>query len=103
MQMEFQATEAGKRLVATLDFALMLKDYLVGQCRDGAPQDEVRAAAASLIAWAITGHDVNRPPQSGEELIALANFIQTHAAIVNAASDACVEKLAKHDSGPAVH
>jgi hypothetical protein len=101
--MEFQVTEAGKRLVANLDFALLLKKYLVERYRDGMSEEEGRTTAASLIAWAITGHDVNRPPQSGEELTALANFIKTHAVIVNAASDACVEKLAKHDSGPAVH
>jgi hypothetical protein len=97
-----QITEAGKKQVASLAFALEIREYLSKLHAAGAQDDFGQGAAISVIAWVMTGHDINRPP-AAEELLELVNFVNCNAAQVNAAADACLENLVKNDCGPVVN
>jgi len=88
-------TEKGKQVVASLEFAENLRECLAAMHADGVPDDVGIAAAASLTAWALTGHDINRPPKTDDELEALALFCDSHAAEVDAAGDVLTANLLK--------
>jgi hypothetical protein len=98
-----QITKNGKQVVASLEFAENIREFLAKLHADGVPDDVGIAAAVSLIAWALTGHDINRPPETDDELEALANFCDSHVAEVNAAGGVCLATLYKNDCSPTVH
>ena len=98
-----QITEKGKQVVASLEFAEEIRNFLAEQHADGVPDEQGIAVAVTLIAWALTGHDINRPPKTDDELAALAIFCESHAAEINAAGGACLATLVKNDCGPTIH
>jgi hypothetical protein len=92
-----QITDDGWRLVTSLEFALELKKAVMDYQADnddglGGPY------AFTLMAWAVTGHDINEPPRNDDELTELAAFIMTHRPAIQAVEEACLKHLAKHDA-----
>lgn len=102
MKRNLQITERGKQVVASLDFALVIKKHLAELHAEGTSDIRGEATALALIAWALAGRDINQPPQ-GDELIALADFINTHSTQIEAAADGCLATLVKHDCGSTVN
>ncbi len=95
-------TEAGKQLVESRKFALELREFLSEFHSEGMSEEQGRATAISLIAWAASGHDVNHPPAS-EELLELAVFVDSNASQVNALADKCLDNLVDNDTDGTVH
>jgi hypothetical protein len=98
MKLQLQITEAGQKLVETTAFAVCIKDS-TADMEDAARQ----ATLFSLVAWALTGRDINQPPQSADELAAFAAFIQTYRPQIQAASDVCAKNLMDLISGGNIH
>jgi hypothetical protein len=96
-----QITEKGKQVVASLEFAHEIRRFLAEQHATGVTDELGIAAAVSLIAWVLTGH--NRPPKTDDELAALAIFCDSHVAEIEAAGDVILTMLCKIDCGPIVH
>jgi hypothetical protein len=97
-----QITEAGKRFVASREFALELRSFLAEVHRDHPSEEHGRAVAISVIAWVLAGRDWNTSPQSAEEALELATFVNENAPEINAIAGKCLENLVDHDCGDTV-
>jgi hypothetical protein len=98
-----QITEKGKQVVASMEFILEMREFLAELHADGVPDELGIATAVSLMAWALTGHDLNRPPTTDAELEALVMFCDDHVEEIEAAGGACLAMLCEHDCGPTIH
>jgi len=98
-----EITNAGKQLVSSLEFRSELRKYVEELQANGTSEEHGKAQIISIVAWALTGHDINRPPQSPEDLIELKNFVDSHVEEINAAVGAALVALVKHDHGDTIH
>jgi len=98
-----QITEKGKQVATSLEFAQQMKTFLAELHAEGVPEKVGTAAGVSLIAWVLTGHDIDRPPQTDDELAALAIFCDSHAKEIEAAGGAIITTLCNVDCGPTIH
>ena len=97
MPNELQITDEGWRLVTSLEFALVIKEAVTAHQADS--DDGLGGPMAwTLMAWTMTGHDINEPPRGDDELSELAAFVLTHRPQLQAAEDACLKHLAEHDA-----
>jgi hypothetical protein len=98
-----QITEKGKQVVASLEFAHELRRFLAERHAAGVTDELGIAAAVSLIAWVLTGHEINRPPKTDDDLTALAMFCDSHVAEIEATGGVILTRLCEIDCGPIVH
>jgi hypothetical protein len=63
---ELQITEAGKKLVQSKEFALLVKGLAEKFKTNGISDDEAETRAISMIAWAAVGRDIlkNQHPRN---------------------------------------
>jgi hypothetical protein len=90
-------TDAGRRRVASLEFSSQLRDFLAKRHAEGVSEKLGMAACVNFVALALAGRDPNEPPQDAEGVLELVGFVNSHAAEINAASNACLALLMKHD------
>jgi hypothetical protein len=96
-----QITEDGKRTVASLEFALEFGRRIDDLRQEGnLSEHEQVCALAAMVAWVLTGHDINREPQ-GHEIVELVKFTAEHANEVDQIVHLCLSDLMEHDGhGP---
>jgi hypothetical protein len=97
-----QITPKGRAVVESPEFTQRLREVVAACHEEGIEEGKGKALIATLVTWAAIGGDFRHPPNSGEQLVELAQFIHAHASEVDTLVGKCLENLVEHDTGAKV-
>lgn len=92
--LKYEITAAGWLQVHSPAFAELVRNELA-RYRDERLREKF---GISLVAWVVTGHDMNKPPQAANEMLALLTFVNSHTAQVQEVVNSVLATLAAHDT-----
>lgn len=101
--MELQVTEKGKQLVSSSEFAEFIRAELNKKLANGSEPGDVSLFAFTLIAWALTGRDVEQPPRTTDEQTAFFIFIEKERSTIRKIADEIGKRLFRAEFGDVIN